>query len=250
MAREFRVRREQVLPVAPEQVWKAVATGAGNLGWLYPMEIEPRVGGTVSRGSATVVTWAPPHRFACRSADDNGFSNTLSYTIHGREDGAAGLSMGIHWVHEGTVDDGWDTRADAAEKHIDFYQHSLAQYLRHFDGRPATYVKATRPSPPTASDTFTAVRKRLGLAEDAAVGDTVRMDVPHELGGPVEALVDFLSDDFIGLRTGDGLYRFYNGSVWNWPLWLGHHLFADDVGDADEERAAQAWHAWLAEAAP
>ncbi|OIJ94114.1 SRPBCC family protein [Streptomyces colonosanans] len=247
MTREFRVRREQDLPATPQQVWNAVATGAGNLGWLYPMEVEPHVGGAVTRGHATVVEWKPPHRFACRSEDGKGFSNTLSYAIEPGNDGISHLSMGIHWVHEGTVDDGWDTRADAAEKHVDFYQHSLAEYLRHFEGRRATYVKAGRPAPPAHADVFTALLRQAGLTDGTAVGDTVRFRVPDGLGGPRDAVVDYLSGNFLGLRTTDGLYRFFNGYAWNWPIWLGHHLFTDPV---DEKQATQEWKAWLEKAAP
>lgn len=252
MAREFRVRREQVLPATPEQVWNAVATGEGNLGWLYPMDIEPRVGGAVSRGQATVVEWEPPRRFACRTADQDGFSNTLDYTVVPQQEDArrgdrrAVLSMGIHWVHTGVVDDGWDIRADAAEKHIDFYRHSLAEYLRHFCGRRAAYVKATRPDP-AVPGSLTAVRDRLGLPAAAGTGDTVKVTLPGRPGAPVEAVVDFLDADFLGLRTADALYRFYDGSSWNWPVWLGHHLFAPD---ADADDATRAWDAWLAEVAP
>ncbi|MER7463213.1 SRPBCC domain-containing protein [Streptomyces sp. NPDC097981] len=242
MAREFRVRREQDLPAAPDQVWNAVATGAGNLGWLYTMEIEPRVGGAVSRGGGTVVEWEPPHRFACRVARDDGFSNTLSYRIEQGEGGTSRLSMGIHWVHEGVVDDGWDTRADAAEKHVDFYQHSLAQYLTHFADRPAVYVKADRPETTTDPGDFAALRRRLGLSGDTAPGDRLSLDLPDRNGSPVDVVVDYLAHDFVGLRGPDTLYRFFDGSSWNWPIWLGHHLFAKDT---DEQHAAQAWTTWL-----
>ncbi|KPI15377.1 Activator of Hsp90 ATPase 1 family protein [Actinobacteria bacterium OK074] len=256
MPREFRVRREQILPATPEQVWHAVTTSEGNLGWLYPMDVEPRLGGAVSRGSATVVAWEPPYRFACRTADQGGFTNVLSYTVeehgerreHGEhEGGAARLSMGIHWTHTGTVDDGWDTRADAAERHVDFYQHSLAEYLRHFAGRPAAYVKATRPAPPTAPDAFAAVRERLGVPKAATAGDRVKVTLAHLPEEPVEAVVDFTDTAFLGLRTADALYRFYDGTPWNWPIWLGHHLFSTAP---DTERATRDWEAWLAEAAP
>ncbi len=240
MAREFKVSREQELPATAEQVWAAVATGPGNQGWLYPMDVEPGVGGKVSRGPATVTEWEPPHRFVCRFQNDVGFSNTLSYTVDGRADGTAGLRMGIHWVQEGEADAGWDTRADAAEKHVDFYQHSLEQYLRYFAGRPAVYVRAARSEAPADAGAFAALRGRLGLPEDAAAGDTVRL-APEGVD-PLDAVVDYLTPDFIGLRTADGLYRFYNGSAWNWPIWLGHHLFA---ADADEEAAGKAWNAWL-----
>ncbi len=242
MTREFEVRREQDLPATPEQVWDAVATGAGNLGWLYPMEVEPRVGGKVTRSDSTVTVWEPPGHLAVRATLDDGFSNTLSYRIEPVDGATTHLRMGIHWVHEGVWDETWDTKADAAEKHVDFYQRGLAEYLRHFAGRPAVYVKAQRPEPTTDPADFAALRRRLGLAADAAVGDRLTLHVPAPAGGPQEVVVDWLSPDFVGLRGPDALYRFFNGSTWNWPIWLGHHLFAED---ADEQQATKAWTAWL-----
>ncbi|MEU6970297.1 SRPBCC domain-containing protein [Kitasatospora aureofaciens] len=244
MAREFEVRREQDLPATPEQVWHAVATGAGNLGWLYPMEVEPRVGGKTTRGDSTVVAWEPPQHFAVRATQDGGFSNTLSYHIEPADDGTSHLRMGIHWVHTGVVDDAWrwDAKSDAAEKHVDFYQHALAEYLRHFAGRPAVYVRAQRPEPTADPADFAALRRRLGLAEDAAVGDRLSLHAPGTDGRSEEVVVDWLSPDFLGLRGPDALYRFFNGSTWNVPIWVGHHLFAED---ADEEQATKAWTAWL-----
>ncbi|MBZ6104096.1 SRPBCC domain-containing protein [Streptomyces olivaceus] len=244
MAREFEVRREQDLPAAPERVWDAVATGAGNLGWLYPMEVEPRVGGKVTRGDGTVVAWEPPSHFAVRAAQGDGFSNTLTYRVEPADDGTSRLHMGIHWVHTGTVDDTWqwDAKTDAAEKHVDFYQHSLAAYLSHFAGRPAVYVKASRPEPTDDPADFAVLRRRLGLRDTSAVGDRLSLDVPGTDGGPTDLVVDWLDPDFVGLRGPDALYRFFNGSTWNVPIWLAHHLFAED---AQEEPATKAWNAWL-----
>ena len=65
MTQTLDFQRQTVLPAAPERVWSAVATGAGNLAWLFPMEIEPWVGGVVSRGPCTVTVWNPPSDFAC-----------------------------------------------------------------------------------------------------------------------------------------------------------------------------------------
>ncbi|MFI7361391.1 SRPBCC domain-containing protein [Streptomyces sp. NPDC050149] len=244
MAREFEVCREQYLPVPPDQVWKAVATGPGNLGWLYPMEIEPRVGGKVTRGEATVVAWEPPHHFAVRATQEGGFSNTLSYRIESSDGVASHLRMGIHWVHSGVVDDAWnwDAKTDVAEKYVDFHQHALAEYLRHFAGRPAVYIRSQRPEPTADPADFAALRRRLGLADDAAVGDRFTLLAPGPEHEPVEVVVDWLSTDFVGLRGPDALYRFFNGSTWNVPIWLGHHLFA---ANSDEEQTTKAWTAWL-----
>ncbi|MFI6648018.1 SRPBCC domain-containing protein [Streptomyces sp. NPDC050529] len=244
MAQEFEVCREQSLPVPPDQVWEAVATGPGNLGWLYPMEIEPRVGGRVTRGDATVVAWEPPHHFAVRATQEDGFSNTLSYRIESSDGVTSHLRMGIHWVHTGVVDDAWnwDAKTDVAEKYVDFHQHALAEYLRHFAGRPAVYIRSQRPEPTADPADFAALRRRLGLADDAAVGDRFTLLAPGPEREPVEVVVDWLSTDFVGLRGPDALYRFFNGSTWNVPIWLGHHLFAEET---DEEQITKAWTAWL-----
>ncbi|WP_151769947.1 SRPBCC family protein [Streptomyces abyssomicinicus] len=244
MPREFEVRREQDLPATPQQVWDAVATGAGNLGWLYPMDIEPRVGGKATRGDATVVDWEPPRHLAVRATQEDGFSNTLSYHIEPVDDRTSRLRMGIHWVHTGVVDEAWawDAKADAAEKHVDLYQHGLAEYLRYFAGRPAVYVTARRTGPTADPADFAALRRRLGLADDAAVGDRFTLLAPGPDRDPVEVVVDWLSADFVGLRGPHALYRFFNGSTWNVPIWLGHHLFAEDT---DEQQATKAWTAWL-----
>jgi hypothetical protein len=241
MTREFEIRRERELPATPEQVWEAVATGPGNLGWLFPMEIEPREGGVVSRGPCTVTVWDPPRRFGCRYENEDGFSNNLEYLIDMRDGGNTVLRTGIHWVHRGTVDDGWESRADAADKHTDFHHHTLEQYLKYFSGRPATYVQAQGPADSTDANAFPVLRRGLGLTGDIAEGDTVRVTLP-ELDSLDDAVVDYLSPHFIGLRTADGLYRFLDGNPWGWPVRLSHHLFADN---ADQDKAEHAWRVWL-----
>ncbi|WP_436791474.1 SRPBCC family protein [Yinghuangia sp. YIM S10712] len=245
MPREFLLEREHTLPAGPDDVWHAVATGPGTCGWLYPMDVEPRVGGTVSRGPATVTAWQPPQRFACRYADDTGFSNTLSYALSASDAAQTLMRMSIHWVHTGEPDDGWDTRADAATRYADFYHHSLREYLTHFRGRTTAYVRADRPAPATeGSDQFARVVRAVGVGDDAAAGDGV-LFAPQGMRTQ-DAVVDYRDADFLGLRTEDGLYRFFNGAAWQWPLWLGHHLYGETV-DTDTE--ARSWSAWLEEAA-
>lgn len=240
MAQELEIRRENELPAAPEQVWKAVTTGPGNLGWLFPMEIEPWEGGAVSRGPCTVTVWDPPRRFACRRETKEGFSATLEYVIEARDDGSSTLRAVIRWVNRGIIDDGWETKADAAEKTCDFYYHTLGQYLRYFSGRPATYVEAEQPAASTEANAFTVLRRGLGLTDDAVEGHAVRLAVPGL--DPLDVVVDYLSAYFIGLRAADGLYCFFGRNAWGWPIVLRHHLFADDV---EQEKTEQAWRRWL-----
>ncbi|MBV9163253.1 MAG: SRPBCC domain-containing protein [Pseudonocardiales bacterium] len=240
MAERFEICRQDELPVTPEQVWDAVATSSGALGWLFPMEIEPRKGGTVSRGPATVTAWDPPRTFALRHDSDDGLSVSLEYHIEAQTNDSTILHTLIHRVHNGIVGDDWKTHIDAADKHTDFYHHTLGQYLRYFSGQRATYVEAHGPAASTHANAFTVLRRGLGLSDDIAQGDAVRLTVVGL--DPLDAVVDYLSPYFIGLRTADGLYRFFGRNAWGWPISLSHHLFPDDV---DREKTELTWRVWL-----
>src|SRR2546423_9886871 len=78
----------------------------------------------------------PPHRLVIRMESPDGTFNALDYAIEAREGGTAHL----RYVHSGILADGWEDQYDAAAGHTDFYLHTLAQYLEHFNGRRATYV--------------------------------------------------------------------------------------------------------------
>jgi hypothetical protein len=47
---------------------------------------------------------------------------------------------------------------------------------------------------------------------------------------------------FLGVRTGDALYRFHGRAVLGMPIAVGHHFFREDV---DVEQARSAWQAWF-----
>jgi hypothetical protein len=235
MPREFEIRREVELPATPEQVWEAIATGPGNAAWLFPSEVEPRQGGTNADGSVVTV-WDPPRHFAVRAEGPNGWFNAVEAIVEGREGG----STVLRWVHSGIFVDDWDNQYDSADHHTDFYLHTLGQYLRYFGGRRATYVGAQGPPSSTGPDAFGMLRRALGLGEDVAEGDRVRLALPGL--DPMDAVVDYLAPQFIGLRTDDGLYRFFGRNAWGMPIGLGHHLFA---GGVDQEKTTRAWRAWL-----
>lgn len=240
MAEKFEMCRDNELPATPEQVWAAVATGPGNLGWVFPMEIEPWEGGVVSRGPCTVTVWDPPRKFACRLDRDDGFSHVLEYHLKARDGGTTVLRTAIHRVHTGTVDDVWKTSVAATGEYTDFYHHTLEQYLRYFTGRPATFVQASGPAAATEENAFTMLRRGLGLSDDVAQGNQVRL-TPTGLD-PLDAVVDYSTPHFIGLRTADGLYRFFGGNAWGMPVGLSLHLFADGV---DQDKTEHAWRVWL-----
>jgi hypothetical protein len=232
MAHEFEIRREIELPVTPEQVWAGIT--AGTAGWLWPIEYEPGVGGKPSEFGA-VTAWDPPRHLAVRAEGENWF-NSLDHVIEGREGGGAVL----RYVHSGILVDDWENQYDAANKHTDFYLHTLGQYVQYFGGCRATYAAVEGPAASTGPDAFGQLRGGLGLTDGVAQGDAVRLDLPGL--DPLDGVVDYLSPHFIGVRTAHGLYRFFGRNAWGMPVGLTLHLFSDGV---DREKTEKAWSAWL-----
>lgn len=234
MSREFEVSREVDLPGTPEQVWDAVATGNGVAGWMFPTgEGAPAAVGEEWAGHVVVALDAPNH-FAVR-AEKDGWFNSLDYRIEQIPGGAR-----LRYVHSGVLEDDWERQYDGVNRATSFYLHSLGEYLAHFSGRTVAYVGAKGPAGEYDPAAFSAARATLGVGPEMAVGDRVRVAIPGL--DPFDAEIDYLQDDFVGLRSGDALYRVYGRYSPGMPLFAGHHLFAES---ADAARTEAAWTAWL-----
>lgn len=230
---EFDCSREIVLPAPPEQVWEAVATTEGNAGWLFPNEIDS--------GGAGAQAWDPPNHFAIRQEQGDWF-NALEFIIEGRGNGTSAL----RYVHCGVFPpDGFETQNEAIQQHTDFYLHTLGEYLKHFQGRPVTYIGEVPggiSGPPTSAtpDAFKRLQRSLGLDEDVSEGDSVSL-TPEGVE-PIEGVVDYLRPNFMGIRTPDALYCFFGRNAFGGPVAVTIHHFADGV---DGEQVKQRWHRYL-----
>jgi len=215
MSRPFEVAREIDLPAAPDDVWIAIT--ADSAAWQFPgMEIpggsEPPKGGPIS-------TWDPPHRLVIRVESADGTFNALDYAIEAREGGTAHLRT-------------------------DFYLHTLGQYLEHFNGRQVTYVgqpSAGIEGPEAAGtpDAMDALRAALGVSSDAGVGDVVNASLGD--AGPIAGVIDYSTPEFLGVRTADGLYRFFGRNHYGSVVGMSAHLFVEGVDAAAHEAALKAW---------
>ncbi|MFJ9905628.1 SRPBCC domain-containing protein [Streptomyces sp. NPDC101152] len=238
MSKEFEIAREFEVDATPEEVFEAVTNASGA--YLWPMDPpEPRVGGKAAFGS-TVTAYDPPHRLTIRS-EDVGFSvqslNQLDYTIEAREEGRRAW---VRYVHSGIFTDDWDNQYDGADKHTDFYLHTLREYLTHFAPRPVTFAQLEGPEAAKAADAFAAVGRALGLADDTEQGARVRARGPE--GQVLDAVVDFRNPYFLGLRTESALIRFFGRNHWGAPVGISVHDFAPD---ADAKATETAWQTWL-----
>jgi uncharacterized protein YndB with AHSA1/START domain len=230
MPRRFELRKEVALEATPEQVWETIATGPGLAAWFLPMEVEP--------DGAGVVAWDPPRRLAIRTPEaEDGSTQAFEYVVEARDGG----STILRFVHSGVLGDDWGDEYEAlTSRGWDMYLHTLAQYLRHFPGRPATYVEADAPPASADPGAWARLAPALGLDGGATVGDRVHL----ELDGlaPIEGAVDYVAPTFLGVRTPDALLRFHGRAAIGMPIAVSHHLYSRHVDRAAVEKA---WRAWL-----
>jgi uncharacterized protein YndB with AHSA1/START domain len=240
---EYEDHIELTLDATPEQVWDAIATGPGLDAWFMGRtEVEPREGGAVRTDMGGVVeefevtAWEPQKRFAFRTrAQEDGSFVALEWLIEGREKGSTVLRC----VASGFIGaDDWEAEYDALTKGGAMYLHTLTQYLAHFAHRTATAINAAHPLAGDPEHAWTVLRRDLGATGTLAEGDQVRL-TPTGLP-PLEGVVDYATPEFLGVRTSDGLYRFFAGG--HGIVAVNHHIFA---GGVDRQETQQAWQAWL-----
>lgn len=233
MYEQFEVRWEGVLAADPQQAWDAITAQAAA--WVWEIEYEPREGGSergLTSSGGTVTAWDPPRRFETRAQRPDGWRNALRYELAPHAQGTL-LSYRHTGVFEAAT---YAATLDQCRQHTDLYLHTLGVYLRHFGGRTATYVGIE----PHA--TFAELRGRLGLGDEGA-GQRVRL-APDGLRA-FDAVVDYRTRAFLGLRTDDALVRVFGRDAWEGPVGVSLHLF----GSRDEVQATgERWRRWLATA--
>ena len=226
MGHEFELPKEIELPASPEEAWRAIATGPGVTAWFMPMEIDPE--------SPEVTDWEPPRKLTIRiPAAGDGSTHAFEYLIEGRDGGTSVL----RFVHSGVLGDDWsDEYEGMTSSGWDMYLFTLAQYLRHFRGRPASYVEAEAP----AAGGWDRLRRLLGPVR---LGGQVSIGLPD--GSQIRGEVDYLTEKYIGLRTSDELIRFHERSAMGLPIAVSDHYY----GALADPRRAESWQHWLAAAA-
>ena len=83
------------------------------------------------------------------------------------------------------------------------------------------------------------LRAALGVGADGAAGDEVHAALGD--AGPLDGVVDYASPEFLGVRTADGLYRFFGRNHFGGVVGMSAHLFGGGVDATEREAALKAW---------
>src|SRR6202035_650125 len=198
--------------------------------WMFPPAMK-RPACSAPPQCSPVTTWDPPRRLVIRMESPDGTFNALDYAIEARDGGTAHL----RYVHSGILADEWEDQYDAIDGHTDFYLHTLGQYLEHFKGRTVTYVGQPSdgingPAAAGTPDAMDTLRAALGVSAGAGVGDPVHASLGE--AGTLNGVIDYSTPEFLGVRSADGLYRFFGRNHYGSVAGMSAHLFVEGVDPA------------------
>jgi uncharacterized protein YndB with AHSA1/START domain len=239
----FEIQCEITVDATPDQVWAAITNGAQLDSWFMgSSEVEPRLGGTIKSDvgdfvmESKITAWEPGKRLRNESeTGPDGRFMAFEYQIEGR----GGKTL-VRLVHSGFLAEGWEMEYAALQEGDPMYLRKLAAYLNHFVGRVATrnhFVNGPQFSGHEAA--MARLTGALGLSATPTIGDPVHARL--EGLPPIDGVVDELTGDFLGVRTGDGLYRFMHNEPFGGQTLVEHHDFSSPPTATKE-----AWQAWLA----
>ena len=77
------------------------------------------------------------------------------------------------------------------------------------------------------------------MSADAGVGEPV--DASLGDCGTLDGVIDYSTPAFLGVRTADGLYRFFGRNHFGSVVGMSAHLFVADVDAAEREAALKSW---------
>ena len=229
------------VPGSPQEVWETIATGPGIGSWFIPMEVEERVGGTVTMDfgsygthTATVRDWEPPRRVVFEGDADH---IAYEWLVEARDGGTCVVRL----VNSGfSADADFDAEFEGMEMGWRIFLQSLRLQLAHFRGRRARAAIPTVTIPGPNAAAWSTLCDALGVPTDLQAGDRLRTtgDAPT-LAGTVEGVLRMpkvtayllLVDEpapgtaFVAAEGGDQvaasvyLYRYDDGPD-EWTPWM------------------------------
>ena len=163
------VAAEVEVPGTPEEVWQAIASGAGISAWFVPTEMEERAGGSAvshfGPGSsmdsvARIGDWDPPRRYTAETQEGPGPVAT-EWTVTARAGGTCTVRVVHSWF---ASSDEWDAQFEGHEQGWQAMFRTLRLYLAHFRGQPSAAISLMGNAPGSRPEAWAALMRTLGFA--------------------------------------------------------------------------------------
>jgi len=248
------VEMETLVPGTPEQVWEAIATGAGNAAWFTKATIEEHVGGTlrfdmgsdmVSSGEVTV--WEPPHRFGYVETEwmpgAPAIATEVTITAH------SGNKCVLRMVHSlFSSSDDWDDQMEGFEGGWPGFFAVLRIYLSRFAGMPGASVRLMRGAKGDHRELFERLMDKLNLL-GANVGDRRTLPPePEALSGVVDEVQQTQVQRYVLMvldEPGPGIALIGTYEMQEVVTLSGVIFFYGDDAAARAAASEPRWQAWL-----
>jgi uncharacterized protein YndB with AHSA1/START domain len=253
------VEMEFLTPGTPEEVWQAMATGAGTAAWFTKATIEEKVGGVirfefgpdvVSSGEVTI--WEPPHHVGYIEREWNGDAPPVATEIVITSRG--GNQCVVRMVHSlFSSSDDWDDQMEGFESGWPGFFAVLRLYLEHFAGQKASSFQILTKTGGDALSIWKRLTDKLNLAAVNVGEERTTPEQPERLSGVVERVSQDGKQRFVLLRltapaSGVALIGTYDyGQTVNVSACL--FFYGDDA--AEKAAASESlWRDWLSETFP
>jgi uncharacterized protein YndB with AHSA1/START domain len=200
------VQVEVEVPGTPEEVWQAIATGAGISSWFVPTQSEERQGGQVVSTfgpgmdcPATITSWQAPERFVAES--DMGAPGSPKMATEWSVEARAGGTCLVRVVHSlfASTDD-WDNQLDGMEQGWPTYFRILRMYLANFKGMPCSAMQFVSVSSDSESEAWEKAGGSLGLIEVAEGREWTAPDGLPQMAGVVDSVGKGMHPNTVLLR--------------------------------------------------
>ena len=244
------IQVEVEVPGTPEEVWRAIGTGAGISSWFVPSKMEERLGGELicsfapgMDSRAKITAWQPPHHMAAESRDYG--PNTPTMATEWYVEAKSGGTCIVRVVHSLFADtDEWDNQLTGTESGWPAFFAILKIVLTHYRDMPVHGIQEPSFTSGSGEAAWSTMAAALGLT-GAAVGEE-RNGTPNV--PPVAGTVAYVKHNEIIVHLEQpcaGVGMFY-AMPCGGPIWAGVNFYLFGEGAAEiAERDRPLWRAWM-----
>lgn len=169
------VQAEVEIKGAPEEIWKAIATGRGVSSWFVPATIEEKNGGAIvmnfgpgMESESKITEWDPPRRFVAENSEGLGPGSPImatEWTVEARSGGTCLVRVVHRWFAE---TDDWDNQFEGTVHGWNAFFRVLRLYVAHFGGMPSSTIQLMGFAPGPMVKAWGAWKASLGLDHPSA----------------------------------------------------------------------------------